>query len=82
MMCYVNYISAVFRLKELEKTVSMLKSDKWSEKGVPEMVLAQRDFVKFEKAYFGEECVKMNFILLFTGVLSLFGFLFWMKYYA
>jgi hypothetical protein len=82
MMVYVNYISAVYRLKELEKTVTMLKSDKYSERGVPEMVLAQRDFVKLEKEYFGEECVKMNIILAMLVVLSFFGFLTWMKFYA
>jgi hypothetical protein len=78
----VNYISAVFRLKELEKTVTMLKSNKYSEADVPEMVLAQRDFVNLEKEYFGEECVKMNFILLGLGIISLFGSLFWMRFYA
>ena len=84
MMCYVNYISAVFRLKELEKTVSMLKSDKWSEKGVPEMVLAQRDFVKLEKEYFGEECRRMSFILMGISVTVFCGLVFyyvnWVKY--
>ena len=75
MMVYINYISAVYRLKELEKSVTMLGG----EREAPEMVRAQRDFVKLEKEYFGEECVKMNFILLFFGGLSLFGFIFWMK---
>jgi len=42
----------------------MLKSDKYSERDVPPMVLAQRDFIKMEKEYYGEECVKWNFILL------------------
>lgn len=41
----------------------MLKDDKYSERGVPDMVLAQRDFIKKEKEYFGEECIKWNFIL-------------------
>ena len=82
MMVYVNYISAVYRLKELEKTVTMLKSDKYSERDVPEMVLAQRDFVKMEKEYFGEECVKMNIILVMLLGLSFFGFMIWIKFYA
>jgi hypothetical protein len=43
----------------------MLKDDKYSERGVPDMVLAQRDFIKKEKEYYGEQCVKWNFILLF-----------------
>ena len=82
MMVYVNYISAVYRLKELEKTVTMLKSDKYSERDVPEMVLAQRDFVKMEKEYFGEECVKMNIILAMLLGLSFFSFMIWIKFYA
>ena len=84
MMVYVNYISAVYRLKELEKTVTMLKSDKYSERDVPEMVLAQRDFVKMEKEYFGEECAKMNIILFAIAVISFVGCCFyyinWVKY--
>ena len=82
-MVYVNYISAVYRLKELEKTVTMLKgNNKYSEEDVPEMVLAQRDFVKLEKEYFGEECVKMNIILAMLLGLSFFGFMIWIKFYA
>ena len=82
MMVYVNYISACYRLKELEKTVTMLKSDKYSERDVPEMVLAQRDFVKLEKEYFGEECVTMNYIIFFVSIICFFGFLTWIKFYA
>jgi hypothetical protein len=78
----VNYISAVFRLKELEKSVTMLKGNSYSEKEVPEMVLAQRDFVKLEKEYFGEECVKMNLILTALVMISLFGYGTWSKYFA
>lgn len=82
MMVYINYISAVYRLKELEKTVTMLKTDKYSERDVPEMVLAQRDFIKMEKEYFGEECVKWNIILAVLAIISFFGFVTWMKFYA
>ena len=63
MMVYVNYISACYRLKELEKTVTMLKSDKYSERDVPPMVLAQRDFVKKEKEYFGDCCITWSLII-------------------
>ncbi len=66
MLCYLDYISACRRLHEAEKTVTMLKDDKYSERGVPDMVLAQRDFIKKEKEYYGEECIKWNLILLFT----------------
>lgn len=73
MICYLHYISASNRLHELEKTVTMLKSSKYSEDDVPEMVRAQRDFVKLEKEYYAEECVKWNFILFFTFMLSMLG---------
>ena len=78
MMVYVNYISAVYRLKELEKSVTMLGG----EREAPVEVVAQRDFVKLEKEYFGEECVKMNIILAILSVVSFFGFITWMKFYA
>jgi hypothetical protein len=51
----------------------MLADDKYSEKGVPPMVLAQRDFIKKEKEFFAEECVKWNFILLFLVLLCTAG---------
>ena len=82
MMCYLDYISACRRLHEAEKTVVMLRDDKYSDRGVPEMVLAQRDFIKKEKEYFAEECVKMNIIIFLIFVVSFFGFLTWMKFYA
>ena len=77
-MVYVNYISSVYRLKELEKSVTMLGG----EREAPVEVVAQRDFVKLEKEYFGEECVKMNIILSVLGALSLFGLIIWGKFYA
>ena len=74
MMCYLDYISACRRLHEAEKTVTMLKPDKYSsERDVPMQVLAQRDFIKKEKQYYGEECVKWNFILFFVGMISILG---------
>ena len=60
MMCYLHYISSSRRLHESEKTVTMLGGNREA----PEMVRAQRDFIKLEKQYYGEECVKWNFILL------------------
>ena len=50
-MSFIHYISAVRRLTEIEKTVRMLKSNKYSEADVPPMVLAQRDFIKKEMEY-------------------------------
>ena len=66
MMCYLHYISAVRRLKEANKTVIMLGG----EREAPEMVRAQRDFIKLEKEYFGEECINMNFILILLACVS------------
>ena len=66
MMVYINYISSVFRLKELEKSVIMLGG----EREAPEMVRAQLDFIKLEKEYYGEECVKWNFIIAIFCVIS------------
>lgn len=74
MLCYLHYVSASRRLHESEKTVTMLKSDKYSERDVPEMVLAQRDFIKMEKEYYGEECIKWNFILFGLFWLSCVGY--------
>ena len=77
MMCYIHYISALRRLREAEKSVIMLGGNREA----PEMVRAQRDFIKLEKEYFGDECINMNFILLIVfwlcviayGLCKLFG---------
>ena len=75
MMVYVNYISSIYRLKELEKSVIMLGG----EHEAPEMVRAQRDFVKLEKEYFGEQCIKTSIIL--TGIITglILSFITWSK---
>ena len=67
MMCFIHYISAVRRLTEIEKTVRMLQSDKYSERDVPPMVLAQRDFIKKEMEYFKESCICWLFVIV-TGL--------------
>lgn len=77
MMCYLHYISASRRLHEAEKTVTMLSTNKYSERDVPEMVLAQRDFIKKEKEYFSDECVKWNFILLAITMISIVSTVIW-----
>jgi hypothetical protein len=69
MMRYIHYISAKRRLHEAEKTVIMLGG----ERQAPEMVRAQRDMIKLESEYYGEECVNMNFILLFISILGGFA---------
>jgi hypothetical protein len=65
-MCFIHYISAYRRLIEVEKTVTMLKSDKYSERDVPPMVLAQRDFIKKEKEYFEDVCYMWLLGILFV----------------
>jgi len=73
-MSLVHLISAKRRLKELEKTVTMLKHDRYSEDDVPVTVLAQRDFVKLEVEYYEEEARNLLAYTLFTiGVLFLIG---------
>lgn len=66
MMCYIHYISAMRRLHEAEKSVIMLGGNREA----PEMVRAQRDFIKLEKEYFGDECITMNFILILLACVS------------
>ena len=74
MMCFLHWFSASRRLKEAEKTVTMLREEKYSDRGVPEMVLAQRDFIKKEVEYFEDECTGMAIILVGVFFLSLLGF--------
>jgi len=70
MICYLHYISAKRRLMESEKTVIMLGG----EREAPQMVKAQRDFIKLESEYYSEQCVDWNFGLMFVAVLSLVVF--------
>jgi hypothetical protein len=71
MMSLVHLISAKRRLKELEKTVTLLKHDKYSESDVPTMVLAQRDFVKLEVEYYKESVSKLILWLIIIFVTTL-----------
>jgi len=64
MMCFVHYVSSVLRLRESEKTVAMMREEKNSDRGVPRMVLAQRDFIQNEMEYFKDECIKFTVISL------------------
>lgn len=73
MMCYLHYFSALRRLHESEKSVTMLGGERES----PEMVRAQRDFIRLEKDYYADECITMNYILLLISVL---GFVAWVIY--
>ena len=74
MMCFLHWFSASRRLKEAEKTVTMLREEKYSDRGVPEMVLAQRDFIKKEVEYFADECAGMAIILVGVLFLSIVGY--------
>ena len=47
-----------------------MRDEKYSDRGVPDMVLAQRDFIKKEKEYFGDECIKWNFIIIISFWIS------------
>ena len=66
MMSLIHLISSKRRLKELEKTVTLLKHDKYNEDDVPVMVLAQRDFVKLEVEYYEEEARNLLAYTLFA----------------
>lgn len=70
MICYLHYISAKRRLAESEKTVIMLGG----EREAPEMVKAQRDFIKLETEYYADQCVDWNFGLFFLGMITLTGY--------
>jgi hypothetical protein len=70
MICYIHYISSKRRLAESEKTVTMLGG----EREAPQMVKAQRDFIKLESEYYAEQCVDWNFGLMFAAVLTLTGY--------
>ena len=74
MMRYINYISAKYRLKEVEKTVTMLGG----ESEAPVEIVAQRDFIRLEKEYFGEECFKMT---TWIGILILIAVFVLVPYY-
>ena len=71
MMSFIHYISAMRRLKELEKTVTLLKHDRYSESDVPTMVLAQRDFVKLEVEYYKESVARLILLLIIILFLAL-----------
>jgi hypothetical protein len=79
-MCIVHWISAKRRLKEAEKTVTMLRDDKYSDRGVPEMVLAQRDFIKKEVEYFEDECVNLAFKVVISFLVFALVFAIYMGY--
>jgi hypothetical protein len=64
MISIIHWISAKRRLTEAEKTVMMLRDNKFSDAGVPEMVLAQRDFIQKEMEYYYERALNWFFFLI------------------
>jgi hypothetical protein len=64
MISIIHWISAKRRLTEAEKTVMMLRDNKFSDAGVPEMVLAQRDFIQKEMEYYYERALNWIFFLI------------------
>ena len=81
MMCFLHWFSASRRLKEAEKTVTMLREEKYSDRGVPEMVLAQRDFIKKEVEYFADESMGMLLLLFMLFWVGVFGYLIYFKFF-
>jgi len=66
MISYIHYISAKRRLKDSEKTILMMGGETESS----QMLCAQRDMIKLEVDYYGEESTKLSFILV---VVAIFG---------
>ena len=66
MISYIHYISAKRRLKESEKTILMMGGETESS----QMLCAQRDMIKLEVDYYGEESTKLTIILV---TIALFG---------
>jgi len=66
MISYIHYISAKRRLHESEKTIRMMGGETESS----QMLCAQRDMIKLEVDYYGEESTKLSFIL---AAVAIFG---------
>ena len=74
MMSIIHYISSIRRLKESQKTVAMMRTNEYTDDGVPDMILAQRDFIKKEKEYFELEALKsIGFISAFIVGVYVYG---------
>ena len=64
MISYIHYISAKRRLKEAEKTVYMMGGEGESS----QMICAQRDMIKLEMEYYGEESTKLSIWLVAVAI--------------
>jgi len=64
MISYIHYISAKRRLKESEKTIHMMGGEIESS----QMLCAQRDMIKLEVDYYGEESTKLSIWLVAVAI--------------
>ena len=64
MISYIHYISAKRRLKESEKTIHMMGGEIESS----QMLCAQRDMIKLEVDYYGEESTKLSIYLVAVAI--------------
>ena len=69
MISYIHYISAKRRLKESEKTILMMGGETESS----QMLCAQRDMIKLEVDYYGEESTKLSILLILLAAVAIFG---------
>ena len=68
MISYIHYISAKRRLHESEKTIRMMGG----ETEAPQMLCAQRDMIRLEVEYYGEESTKLTIILVAVAMFGIF----------
>jgi hypothetical protein len=67
MISYIHYISAKRRLKESEKTIHMMGGEIESS----QMLCAQRDMIKLEVDYYGEESTKLSIYLVAVAIIAI-----------
>lgn len=68
MISYIHYISAKRRLKESEKTIHMMGGEIESS----QMLCAQRDMIRLEVKYYGEESTKLTILLVAVAMFGIF----------
>ena len=73
MFSYIHYISAKRRLKEAEKTIHMMGGEIESS----QMLCAQRDMIRLEVEYYGDESAKLSILLAAVAIfgIGLYNFL-------
>jgi len=64
MISYIHYITAKRRLYESEKTIRMMGGENESS----QMLCAQRDMIRLEKEYYGEESTKLSIYLVAVAI--------------